>query len=307
MNVFSDITGIIGQTPLIKLNRLTRDVGAEVFVKLESMNPGGSVKDRLSLAMIKEAEKQGLVNENTTIIEPTSGNTGIGLAMVCAARGYSLIIVMPETVSKERRSIVAAYGARVYLTPASVGMKGAIAKAEEVKAETGNAFIPMQFENLANPEIHRKTTSLEIWNDMGGDIDIFVAGVGTGGTVTGNGEVLKSKKPNIKIAAVEPKDSPVIAGGEPGSHKIQGIGAGFIPEVLNVDIIDEIIHVSNDDAFEMARQLARQEGIFCGMSSGANVFATLQLAKRAENKGKKLVTIICDTGERYLSTSLFNE
>jgi cysteine synthase A len=306
MSKVNDITQLIGKTPLLKLNKLANDIDAEIYVKMESMNPGGSVKDRLAFAMIDAAEKKGLINSESVIIEPTSGNTGIGLAMICAVKGYRLIIVMPESVSTERRVILKAYGAELILTPAKEGMRGSIAKSNELAAQTNNSYIPMQFENEANAEFHRKTTAPEIWDDTEGKVDIFVAGVGTGGTFTGVSEVLKAKKPGFLAIAVEPEDSPVISGGEPGSHKIQGIGAGFIPKVLNTQIIDEVFKVGNNDAFECARQLAREEGILCGMSAGANVLAALQIAKRPENKGKTIVTVICDTGERYLSTPLFN-
>jgi cysteine synthase A len=306
MSRVDDITQLIGKTPLIKLRKLTNDIDADIYVKMESMNPGGSVKDRLAFAMIDAAEKSGSINHESVIIEPTSGNTGIGLAMICAVKGYRLIIVMPESVSIERRVILKAYGAELYLTPAKEGMKGSIAKTKELAAQTNNSFVPMQFENEANAEYHRITTAPEIWDDTEGKVDIFVAGVGTGGTFTGVSEVLKAKKPGFQAIAVEPEDSPVISGGEPGSHKIQGIGAGFIPKVLNTKIIDEVFKVGNNDAFECARQLACEEGILGGISAGANVYAAIQIAKRPENKGKTIVTIICDTGERYLSTPLFN-
>jgi cysteine synthase len=306
MSKVNDITQLIGKTPIVKLQKLTAGIDAEIYVKMESLNPGGSVKDRLAYAMITAAEKKGLINENTVIIEPTSGNTGIGLAMICAVRGYKLIIVMPESVSTERRVILKAYGAQLYLTPAKEGMKGSIAKANELALLTPNSYIPMQFENEANAEFHRLTTGPEIWEDTEGKVDIFIAGAGTGGTITGVTRALKDRKPAILSVVVEPKDSPVISGGMPGSHKIQGIGAGFIPKVLNTEIIDEIYPVENDAAFEYARRLAVEEGIFSGMSSGANVYTALQIAKRPENKGKTIVTIICDTGERYLSTPLFN-
>jgi cysteine synthase len=306
MSKVNDITQLIGKTPLVKLQKLTTGVDAEIYVKMESLNPGGSVKDRLAYAMISAAEKKGLINENTVIIEPTSGNTGIGLAMICAVKGYKLIIVMPESVSTERRVILKAYGAQLYLTPAKEGMKGSIAKANELALQTPNSYIPMQFENEANAEFHRLTTGPEIWEDTEGKVDIFIAGAGTGGTITGVTQALKARKSAVLSIVVEPKDSPVISGGIPGSHKIQGIGAGFIPKVLNTEIIDEIYPVENDAAFEYARRLAVEEGIFCGMSSGANVYTALQMAKRPENKGKVIVTIICDTGERYLSTPLFN-
>jgi cysteine synthase len=306
MSKANDITQLIGKTPLVKLRKLTKYIDAEIYVKLESMNPGGSVKDRLAIAMIDAGEKKGFINENTVIIEPTSGNTGIGLAMICAVKGYRLIIVMPESVSTERRIILKAYGAELFLTPAKEGMKGSIAKANELASQIKYSYIPMQFENEANAEYHRKTTAPEIWDDCEGKVDIFIAGVGTGGTFTGVSEVLKIKNPNLIAIAVEPEDSPVISGGIAGPHKIQGIGAGFIPKVLNTEIIDEVFRVGNEDAFECARSLAKEEGILGGISAGANVFAALQVAKRAENKGKTIVTIICDTGERYLSTPLFN-
>jgi cysteine synthase len=305
MKILDSIVELVGSTPLVRLNRLTAGLDCEVIVKLESQNPGGSVKDRLGFAMIDDAEKKGLINKDTVIIEPTSGNTGVGLAFVCAAKGYKLKIVMPDSVSIERRMIVQAYGGEVILTAAKDGMKGAIAKAEELKETIPGSFIPMQFNNLANPEMHRKTTALEIWEDTDGKIDIFVAGSGTGGTITGVSEVLRSKKPSFYSVVVEPEDSPVLSGGLPGPHKIQGIGPGFIPEVLNTSSYDEIIKVSAADSFETARNLASLEGIFCGISAGGNVYAALQLAKRPENKGKMIVTIICDTGERYLSTPLF--
>lgn len=305
MKIADSIVDLIGGTPMIRLNRLTEGMDCEVIVKLESQNPGGSVKDRLGFSMINAAEKEGLINKDSIIIEPTSGNTGVGLAFVCAAKGYKLIIVMPDSVSIERRMIVHAYGGEVVLTPGKEGMKGAIAKAEELHRNTPGSFIPMQFANPANPEIHRKTTAKEIWEDTGGKVDIFIAGAGTGGTITGVSEVIKAKKPSFYSVVVEPEDSAVLSGGIPGPHKIQGIGAGFVPEVLNTSCYDEIFKVSAADSFETARKLASQEGIFCGISSGANVFAALQIAKRPENKGKMIVTIICDTGERYLSTPLF--
>jgi len=290
---------------LVRLNRMTEGLDCEIIVKLESQNPGGSVKDRLGFAMIDDAEKRGLINKNTVIIEPTSGNTGVGLAFVCAAKGYKLKIVMPDSVSVERRMIVQAYGGEVILTPGKDGMKGAIAKAEELKLGNPGSFIPMQFNNPANPEMHRQTTALEIWEDTDGKVDIFVAGSGTGGTITGVSEVIKAKKDSFYSVVVEPEESPVLSGGNPGPHKIQGIGPGFIPQVMNTSSYDEILTVSAYDSFETARKLASLEGIFCGISSGGNVYAALQLAKRPENKGKMIVTIICDTGERYLSTPLF--
>lgn len=297
---------MIGKTPMVKLNRITEGLSARVFVKLESQNPGGSIKDRLALAMVETAEKQGVIGRDTVIIEPTSGNTGIGLAMVCAVKGYRLIIVMPESVSVERRILLKAYGAELVLTSAPGGMKEAIARAEEIAAENPRSFIPMQFENPANAEMHRKTTAIEIWNDTDGTIDVFVAGAGTGGTITGVSEALKQKKPAVHCVVVEPLNSPVLSGGVAGSHKIQGIGPGFIPKVVNTEIYDEVLTVPDDKAFETARLLALQEGILCGISSGANVYAALEIAKRPEFSGKNIVAIICDTGERYLSTTLFH-
>ncbi|GET21281.1 cysteine synthase A [Prolixibacter denitrificans] len=306
MKIAQNITELIGQTPLVRLNKLTKGIEAEVLVKLESFNPGGSVKDRLGLALIQAAERDGLINEHTTIIEPTSGNTGVGLAMVCASKGYALKIVMPETATVERRMIIEAYGAEVILTPGKEGMKGSIAKAEQLQAEILDSFIPMQFTNPANPEMHRKTTAYEIWNDTDGTVDIFVAGAGTGGTITGVSEELKKLNPKIRTMVVEPEDSAILSGKEPGGHKIQGIGPGFIPEVLNTSSYDEVCCVSNDHAYETARRLSKEEGIFCGISSGANVYAAIEIARRPENKNKRIVTIICDTGERYLSTPLFS-
>lgn len=304
--IYNNICQLVGRTPVLSLNRMSVN-NTEILVKLESFNPGGSVKDRLALAMIEAAERDGLVNSETVIIEPTSGNTGIGLALVCAQRGYRLILTMPESMSVERRNLVKAYGADVVLTPAAEGMRGAINKADELASTIGNSFVPMQFKNIANPEIHRKTTAVEILEQTNGQLDAFVAGVGTGGTITGVSEILKSKLPGILCCAVEPSDSPVLSGGNPGPHKIQGIGAGFVPEVLNTGIYDEVIKVSADSAFETAQSLAKQEGILCGISSGANVFAALQVASRPEFKGKRILTVICDTGERYLSTPLFNQ
>ncbi|MHC5075787.1 MAG: cysteine synthase A [Planctomycetota bacterium] len=303
--IFDDITSVVGYTPLVRINKLGSDK-ATVLLKLESKNPCGSVKDRIALSMIESAEKQGSIKEGTIIIEPTSGNTGIGLAFVCAAKGYRLILTMPESMSIERRKILKFFGAEIVLTPAEKGMPGAVEQAEQLIAENPNSFLPQQFKNPANPQIHRETTAREIWSDSGGKVDILVAGIGTGGTITGCGEVLKEKNKNLKIMGVEPKDSPVLSGGKPGPHKIQGIGAGFVPDVLNTDFIDEIIKVSNEDAIETARQLALQEGILAGISAGANVWAAVQVSNREEFEGKTIVTFICDTGERYLSTELFH-
>jgi cysteine synthase A len=302
--IYSDITKTVGGTPLVRLNRITEGCYATVVGKVEAFNPLGSVKDRIALSMIETAEKQGLINKDTVIIEPTSGNTGIGLAFVCAAKGYRLILTMPETMSIERRKILKMLGAEMVLTPGPKGMVGAIEKAKELEVENPGSFVPHQFMNPANPEIHRRTTAEEIWNDTDGAVDILVAGVGTGGTITGVSEVIKSRKPAFKAVAVEPKDSPVLSGGKPGPHKIQGIGAGFFPDVLNMDIVDEIIQVSNEDSFETARQLAKKEGILCGISCGAALYAALEVARREENKGKLIVVVLPDTGERYLSTAL---
>jgi len=307
MRVKDNITELIGNTPLLRLNNITEDCVAQVLVKLESFNPGGSVKDRIGYSMIKAAEEKGQVNQDTVIIEPTSGNTGIALAMICAAKRYRLILTMPETMSVERRSLMAAYGAELVLTPGTEGMKGAMRKALELAQEYPNAFIPQQFENPANPDIHRTTTAEEIWSDTDGLVDIFVGGVGTGGTITGVAEVIKKKKPGLSAVAVEPADSSVLSGGTSGSHKIQGIGAGFIPEVLNTEVLDEIFTVTNEQAFATSRRLVKEEGILVGISSGAAAFAALEIAKRPENKGKVIVVVLPDTGERYLSTPLFKE
>ena len=302
--IFDDITQTIGNTPLVRLNRMTKGVGAQVVAKLESFNPLSSVKDRIGVSMIEVGERDGLIKKDTVLIEPTSGNTGIALAFVAAAKGYRLILTMPETMSIERRNLLQMLGAELVLTPGPEGMPGAIRKAEELVEETPKAVMPQQFKNLANPEIHRKTTAEEIWRDTDGKVDILVAGIGTGGTITGVAEVIKPRRREFKAIAVEPKDSPVLSGGNPGPHKIQGIGAGFVPDVLNTEIIDEIIQVTNDDAFETARRLAREEGILCGISSGAATWATLEVGRRSENKGKLIVVILPDTGERYLSTPL---
>jgi cysteine synthase A len=305
--IATNLTQLIGNTPLLELSnfRNFHTVDAKIIAKLEYFNPGGSVKDRIGFSMIQDAENKGLIHKETVIIEPTSGNTGIALAFIAAAKGYKLILTMPETMSIERRNLLQALGAEIVLTPGPSGMTGAVNEAKEIAARTPHSFIPQQFDNPANPEIHRKTTAEEIWNDTGGNIDIFVAGVGTGGTITGVGEVLKKRKPNIQIVAVEPADSPVLSGGKPSPHKIQGIGAGFIPSILNIDVIDEIIQVQNDEAFETGRQLARTEGLIVGISCGAATFAALQIAKRSENKDKTIVVILPDTGERYLSTLLY--
>ena len=307
MKTYDTITDLIGSTPLLKLNRFAavENLGAEVYAKLEYFNPAGSVKDRIAYAMITDAEKSGALKPGSVIIEPTSGNTGIGLAAVAAARGYRIIIVMPETMSVERRQLMKAYGAELVLTEGAKGMKGAIAKAQELAAQTPDSFIPGQFTNPANPSAHRATTGPEIWNDTDGTVDIFVAGVGTGGTLTGVGEYLKSQNPNVKVVAVEPAGSPVLSKGVAGAHKIQGIGAGFMPDTLNTKIYDEIITVENEDAFATGRELARKEGLLVGISSGAAVWAAAQLAKRPENQGKRIIVLLPDTGDRYLSTPMF--
>ncbi|MFC2043724.1 cysteine synthase A [Chloroflexota bacterium] len=303
--IAKDSTELIGNTPLVRLNRITEGVKADVVAKLESFNPIGSVKDRIGVAMIVDAEEKELINKDTVIVEPTSGNTGIALAFVCAARGYRLILTMPDTMSIERRQLLSIFGAELVLTPGSDGMPGAIKKAEELVAQNPSYFMPQQFNNPANPEVHRLTTAEEIWRDTGGKVDILVSGVGTGGTITGITEVIKIRKPGFRAIAVEPVDSPVLSGGKPGAHKIQGIGAGFKPDVLRTDLIDEIIKVTNDDAGTMARKLAKEEGILVGISSGAAAWAALEVAKRPGNEGKLIVVVLPDTGERYLSTWLF--
>ncbi len=309
MNVYSSVTELIGKTPLLEVKKIekAKQLDAKILVKLELFNPAGSAKDRIAKAMVDDAEQKGLLKEGSVIIEPTSGNTGIGLSAIAAARGYRIIIVMPETMSIERRNLMKAYGAELVLTEGAKGMKGAIAKAEELAKEIPNSFIPSQFTNPANPAVHEKTTGVEIYNDTDGNVDIFVAGVGTGGTVSGVGKYLKSKNPNVKVVAVEPAGSPVLSKGVSGSHKIQGIGAGFVPETLDTKIYDEIITVENEDAFETGRLIARTEGVLVGISSGAALWAAIQLAKRPENKGKTIVALLPDTGERYLSTAMFAE
>lgn len=305
MKVANNVTELIGHTPLLKLNRLNEGLKAEILVKLEAFNPGGSVKDRIGCNMIRKAEEEGLINNDTVIIEPTSGNTGIALAYIAAAKGYRLILTMPETMSIERRSILKAFGAEIVLTPGEKGMQGAVDKAVELSREYPNSFVPQQFDNPANPEIHSLTTAEEIWQDTEGRIDIIVAGVGTGGTITGITKVLKDRKPQFKAVAVEPAESPVLSGGSAGPHKIQGIGAGFVPGVLDVKLLDEIFQVTNEQAFATTRRLAREEGVLAGISSGAALYAAMEVARRTENKGKLIVTILTDTGERYLSTPVF--
>ena len=305
MKTYKDINSTVGSTPLVRLNTIADGLGAQIFAKLEFFNPLGSVKDRIGVSMIEAAEEKGLINPATTIVEPTSGNTGIALAFVCAVKKYPLTLTMPDTMSIERRKLLKHLGAKLVLTPGADGMKGAISKANDIVESTTNSYMPDQFSNPANPEIHRKTTAEEIWRDTAGNVDIFISGVGTGGTITGVSEVVKSRKPSFKAVAVEPADSPILSGGQPGPHKIQGIGAGFVPAVLNTDIIDEIVTVTNEQAFETARKLAALEGILCGISSGAAVWAAMEMAQRTENKGKQIVVILPSTGERYLSTDLF--
>ncbi len=305
MKIVDSIVDLVGNTPLVRLDKIGAGLPAQLVGKLEALNPLASVKDRIGRAMIEAAEADGLIGPDTVIIEPTSGNTGVGLAFVCASRGYRLVLTMPDAMSMERRTLLRALGAEVVLTPGNEGMAGAIQKAEQLAAETPNSFVPQQFKNAANPDVHRRTTALEIWEDTDGLVDIFVAGVGTGGTITGVAEVLKDKKPSVQAVAIEPAGSPILSGGEPGPHKIQGIGAGFVPDVLNMDLVDEVILVADEDAAVTARDLAHREGILAGISSGAAVWAAMQVAGRAENEGKMVVVLLPDTGERYLSTNMY--
>lgn len=307
MAIVDSITELIGRTPLVRLGRIAEGSGATILGKLESMNPAGSVKDRIGLAMIEAAEADGRLGPGSVVVEPTSGNTGIALAFVCAAKGYRCILTMPETMSVERRTLLRAYGAELVLTPGAEGMRGAIAKAEEIAEEIEGAFVPQQFQNPANPEAHRRTTAEEIWQDTGGEVDVLVAGVGTGGSITGVAEVIKERRPRFRAVAVEPSDSPVLSGGVPGPHKIQGIGAGFVPAVLNTAAYDEVVTCTAEDAYAMSRRLAREEGLLVGISAGANAWASLEVARRPESAGLTIVTFLCDTGERYLSTPLFDE
>lgn len=307
MNIHGSMVELVGKTPLVRLNSVSKDCVAQVVAKVEFFNPCSSIKDRIGVSMIEDAEKKGLLNKDFIIIEPTSGNTGVGLAFVAATRGYRLILTMPESMSQERRDLLTAFGAEIVLTPAAKGMSGAVEKAKQMAAENENSFLPLQFDNPANPEAHRKTTVNEIWDDTDGKVDIFVCGVGTGGTITGVGEVLKARKPEVQIVAVEPSKSPVLSGGKPGPHGLQGIGAGFIPEVMNMEILDEVYKVDDEDALKMARRLAREEGLLCGISAGAAAHAAVEIGKRPENKDKIIVFIVPDTGERYLSTALFKD
>jgi len=306
MNIAKDVTELVGKTPLVRINKLSNETNTEILGKCEFMNPTSSVKDRIALAMIETAIKDGKIKENTVVVEPTSGNTGIGLAMVCAAKGIELILTMPESMSLERRQLLSALGATLDLTPAALGMKGAIERAAEIDSTMPNSFMPQQFNNPANPEAHRQTTALEILEDTDGKVDIIIAAVGTGGSLTGISEVVKKHNPNVHVVAVEPENSPVLAGGEPGPHKIQGIGAGFVPSVLNTEIFDEVIAVTDADAFATSKELAKTDGLLVGISAGANLFVAKQVASRPENKGKTIITILCDTGERYLSTTLYS-